>query len=494
MQLDKRIFLEIRFAFHRRVFALFFLFGTLYVANAQTVRHVEPGELIQEVVNANPPGTIYHLVTGVYRLQQITPKENDIFEGEKGAILNGAELLEAWEKEGIYWTHGISLEKPGQQYDACVPGFEACKFPEDLFKDDYPMIRDTSLKDIRSGHWFLDYATRKVYMADNPSFHKMEISISRRAFGGSAANVTIRGLVIEKYAIPGHMAAIGDQYPGKSWVIEDCEVRLNHGQGISFSGAAIVRRNRIHHNGQLGLRSSKAKGAYIEHNEIYSNTLPEIGYKWSHEGGGAKFTVSDSLIIRNNYVHDNWGPGLWTDIDNRHILYEGNTCINNRASGIFHEISYDAIIRCNKLSGNGKIHGAQILISTSGNTEIYHNIITVDSNSSDAIKIVQRDRGEKYSGTNNSIHHNDITYLVNERTTGGWADFQAADFWENGNNRFDYNHYHIPSPVSLGAQKRWEWGGHKMTWKQFRASGHEAHGSLDTTIEPIDKNKTRCNR
>jgi len=448
-------------------------------ARSQGRISLAPGTDIQKAVSAHPAGTSYLIKAGVHRLQQITPKDGDSFIGEKGAVLNGAQLLNQWKKEGPYWTHIIALDQAGQEYEACNPGYEACKFPEDLFKDDYFMTRVATRGQLTKNRWYLDYHSKKVYLLSDPAGAKMEISLARRAFGGNARGVTVRGLIVEKYAIPGHMAAIGDQYPGEGWTVEDNEVRLNHGQGISFTGRATIRNNKVHHNGQLGIRSSKAKHALVEGNDLSYNTVPEIGYTWSHEGGGAKFTVSDSLIIRNNQAHDNWGPGLWTDINNTNTLYEGNICKDNLASGIFHEISFNAIIRCNTLSGNGKVHGGQILLSTSRNVEICYNTLVVGKNGGEGIRVVQRDRGDAYTGINNAVHNNDITYTTSGKLSGAWADFDADNFWRHGNNRFYNNHYHFPTTKSAATEKHWEWNGEKLTWKDFQHAGQDLQGTLD---------------
>ena len=40
------------------------------------------------------------------------------------------------------------------------------------------------------------------------------------------------GLVMEKYAIPAQMGAVGDQFPRARWRVENNEIRLNHGTGL----------------------------------------------------------------------------------------------------------------------------------------------------------------------------------------------------------------------------------------------------------------------
>jgi parallel beta-helix repeat protein len=72
--------------------------------------------------------------------------------------------------------------------------------------------------------------------------------------------------------------------------------------------------------------------------------------------GGSKFWATEGLVVRNNVVRDNAGAGLWSDTDNRGVLYEGNLVYRNADDGIKHEISYGAVIRNNTCCLNG---GAQ---------------------------------------------------------------------------------------------------------------------------------------
>ncbi|MES2730591.1 MAG: right-handed parallel beta-helix repeat-containing protein [Bacteroidota bacterium] len=473
---------------------------------------------IQSIVGPKPAGTTYIIKSGMYRMQEITPKNGDKFIGEPGTILNGARILTAWTKDPQtnYWVHTGQTQQV-QRYQACVGSYTACRFPEDLYKKNVPLRQEelfyknsigTILKQeeietqtvtpvipvLDPGEWFFDYLNDKVYMYDNPTDpanQPMEISVSRRAFGGSASSVTIQGLVVEKYAIPGHMAAIGDQFPGSGWVIENNEVRLNHGQGINFTGTATIRGNFIHHNGQMGLGGSRSTNAVVENNEMSYNTLPQIGFSWRDEGGASKFSESDGLIIRNNHSHHNYGPGLWTDSNNMLTLYEGNTIHDNIGPGIFHEISYDATIRCNKIERNKDETEAQILIANSKNVEVYNNKIVMDNPGGDPIMIKQGKRANtdstiRYYSTGNYIHHNDITYLFDRKSTGATPSYDIANFWATGNNRFNFNAYHVPAVADASQQKRWLWGQNTTAsaknWNEFRALGQEANGTVDNNL------------
>ncbi len=132
-------------------------------------------------------------------------------------------------------------------------------------------------------------------------------------------------------------------------------MRNNHGPGITFNSNWIVRNNYIHKNGQLGIGGS-GENILVEANEISENN--QAGFDTGWEAGGSKFAYTTNLTVRNNYVHDNLGPGLWTDIDNINTIYEENIVTYNNNAGIKHEISFDVIIR------NNFLHLMVILITT----------------------------------------------------------------------------------------------------------------------------------
>jgi parallel beta-helix repeat protein len=346
-----------------------------------------------------------------------------------------------------------------------------------------------SLADVAPGKWYFDYTAHKIYMADNPKGHLVETSVTRHAFVGMAQKVTIRGLIIEKYAVPSQFGAIhardyGTNTPSTNWTIDSCEIRLNHGGGVRVGNSTRVLNSKLHHNGQLGV-GGIGDNVLVQGNEIAYNNY--AGFKYGWEAGGSKFAHSNGLQARNNYVHHNKGPGLWTDGDNTNSLYEHNTVTDNDDVGIFHEISYTVIIRNNIVQRNGKsfddwLYGAQILISTSSNADVYNNTVEVDATAGNGIAVIQQERGSGRYGTwvaiNNYIHHNIVAYRGDHGQSGAAADYNP-DAMFNGNNRFDFNTYHAPHLD----RSRWVWGGNK-DWVGFRAAGQEPHGAADTNVQP----------
>src|SRR5207253_1633768 len=119
-----------------------------------------------------------------------------------------------------------------------------------------------------------------------------------------------------KYASPTQFGAIGGQYPGPGWTVQNNEVRLNHGAGIQLGSNATALQNFVHHNGMKGIGTTNTSNVTVNANELAFNSY--AGYALYFEGGGAKFSSTNDLTVIGNYSHDNYGPILWTDTDNLH--------------------------------------------------------------------------------------------------------------------------------------------------------------------------------
>ena len=416
---------------------------------------VHPGDNIQALVKAHPPDTSFTIGPGVYRLESISPKDGDSFAGESGAVLSGAEVLTSFTRKDQHWVADVSVKSKGSYRGECDAGHPACMFPEDLFIDDVPLQRAGNLSDASPGKWYLDYGAGKVYLSDNPNHHTVEIGLVAHAFYGSAKDVTIQGLTIEKYADVAGDGAIEGQSESaqrsQGWVIQNNVIKLNHGMGIRLGNSMQVLNNKVVNNGQMGLGGS-GDGILVAGNEIAYNNY--AGYKYGWEAGGTKFAFTKGLVVRDNFVHNNNGPGLWTDIENHDALYEHNRTTANKEAGILHEISYHAIIRDNTIEKDGfdgpgedsPWHGAGIIITGSANVEVYGNTVTDCMNGIVGLQPDRKNaRGESYSLRNLYVHDNVIT-----QTTGIAAGILSSrlmsqSVFESWGNRFANNTFHLAS-------------------------------------------------
>jgi len=474
------------------------------ISNAGTV-DIFPGANIPAVVNASPAGTTFIIHPGMYRLANpIIPKNGDIFSGQAGAILSGARLLTTFESSGSFHMVTGQTQQGRVTIDnsVCDTGFPRCNFPEDLFFDDKPLLHVNSLSAIGTGKWFFDYSANVIYFADAPAGHKVETSVVPAAFQGTANNVTIKGLIIEKFAAPvmtgaisGAGTAFGNPSSGANWLVQNNEIRLNHGDGVRVNFGFRVLSNNIHTNGNFaiggGVGGGNADGTgtqqsniVIQGNEMSFNNFAH--FRPHYGAGGSKFFMSRGMVFRNNYLHNNIGSGIHLDTGNYGAVYDNNTIADNTDQGIFHEISFNATVRNNKLLRNGYIYpdgsfwlyGANLLSATSQGVSAYCNTVEVAAQGGNGMNILTQHRTGYIPSINNYYHHNTLVFDGNSGNTGGArGDKTITGFFSS--NKFDYNAYHMPALT----RKAFAWNDKMNTFAQFKAAGQETNGTADTNYK-----------
>ncbi len=445
---------------------------------------VSAAESIQAKVAANPAGTTFCLQAGTYREQSVEPKDNMTFIGVGTVILNGSRILTGFTQEGSIWRIGGQTQE-GYVHthpDQCRPEAPRCNRPEDVFMNDTALVHVTSKAEVGPGKWFFDYTADTIYIGDNPAGKTIETSTTRHAFSGYVNNITIKNVTVEKYANPAQSGAIMAGFgPGPQtiwltgWKVDGVIARLNHAAGVaySFNDGFQLTNSKLLYNGQQGINGNSGKNVLIENNEIAFNNNIRYDFLW--EGGGTKFQGSDGLTVRGNHSHDNYGPGLWTDIDNRNVVYENNTVKNNLNAGIFHEISYNAIIRNNTIEDNGLgdpqgwCYGAGIQVSASQDVEVYGNTL---KNNNDSIVGIVQNRGGDYTVRNLNVHNNTTTNnSVTGSRTGICSDIGNHPFSVAYNNKFVDNLY-------FDEGQNWTWNGQEFgsNWAAWQATGNDTGG------------------
>ena len=462
---------------------------------------IEVGQSIDSAAQAAPEGAAFCIRAGIHRSQSIHPKTGQAFIGEPGAILNGSIKLGDFLHNGRFW-HAGGITPRGQTAGDCLKTKSACNRSDGVYVDGVPLEPVAALGSLRPGTFYFDHAARQLWLANNPRGKLVELAATERAFHASAAHgVVIRDLIVEKYANPAQQGAISTGrrgQPATGWRVENNEVRFNTGVGVAAGPDSVIRGNRIHHNGQLGITST-ANNVLIEDNEISYNNIYGFDADW--EAGGLKAAIAENMTVRRNRVFENRGAGIWCDIDCKNVTIEDNTVERNSSAGIFYEISSDGIIRNNSLQGNGAggfgqkgrvwVWGAEILVAASSRVEVSGNRLKVMDKSSGVMLIEQgrkkvRERADFYKDSDGyfvtsdvHVHNNLITYAGRNGVSGGATDVSRfhpnASVIQNGNNRFDFNTY---TGAALRTSKRFMWGRGSMTFDEFRALGHEAHGAI----------------
>lgn len=438
------------------------------------------GSKIQNELDAHPPGTTFCLGRGVYRLTEpLRPKSRQSLVGQHGTVLNGARRLRAFRRVGRFWVIE-RMHHTGEAHGVCNGGYVGCRYAEGVFLDDEPLWQVTSLTELSPGAFYFDYDRDRIFLVDDPRGRNVEVTIAPGAIWAPSAGtvrVTVARVVMEKFQNPAQVGVI-DFSTASGWTVRRVEVRRNHGVAVAAGRKGLVADNHLHHNGQLGV-SARGAGVRIVANEIDHNNTAGFAPGW--EAGGSKFWNTKHLVVSGNHVHHNHGPGLWTDTGNVHTTYDRNIVEANDGEGIFHEASYDAVIRGNYVSRNGFgncvwMYGAGILVAHSPNVEVSGNTVIDNCN---GISGIQQDRGSgrrgRYELARLFVHHNRIEMTVGR--TGVAQDMGSSSVFAEGRNRFVSNTYRLRSLNG----RYFEWADGQRTKAEWRSYGNDVRGSYKDT-------------
>jgi nitrous oxidase accessory protein NosD len=214
---------------------------------------------------------------------------------------------------------------------------------------------------------------------------------------GAGTHIRVEGLTVRgvRNGLQNENAAVRTN---SNWVLYQVTVEECSGSGIGVFGEDVavlecVSRN----NGQNGIGGAKCQRVLVSGCEISNNNrgfdnppwktdgnARQLKGKWvtdaAWEGGGGKWSYTDGVAIRNCRYHDNGGPGIWFDAENRNFVIkdcevfgEVGTVDDWEGMGISVEINHGpAWLLHNYVHDNA---GANIAIQESNDTKIEQNYI-----------------------------------------------------------------------------------------------------------------------
>lgn len=183
------------------------------------------------------------------------------------------------------------------------------------------------------------------------------------AFTRWARKVTIRYLTIQNFGASGDSWGQGvvNHDEGSDWHIDHVTVQDNSGAGVMLGSNNVLAYSCLKDNGEYGFQGADSH-ITVDHNEIVGNNTDNWEVRQAGCGcaGGAKFWDVNGATVTSNYVHDNLGPGLWADTDNRGFDVEHNYFADNQGEGFIYEISYNLRLANNTFVRNALVAGPKL--------------------------------------------------------------------------------------------------------------------------------------
>lgn len=245
--------------------------------------------------------------------------------------------------------------------------------------------------------------------------------------GNGAANVILSAIEVRNYNVTDPQAAIS-AHGTTGWIFRDLQVHDNGsaggGTGLNLGVNSRVLGGRYYNNRELGIGGGGGadgwiiNGAQIDHNNFTDDTYTTRNIACGYQGGGVKWTADNTTVV-NSWIIGNACKGLWADLNADNTTIVNNLVAGNWDEGIFVEISSNATVTNNIVTGNGLrnyngdgsgcpwLWGGGITLASSDGAEVAYNSLSGNCN---GITATQQNRADGNPGLlqNDSIHDNSI--------------------------------------------------------------------------------------
>jgi parallel beta-helix repeat protein len=443
---------------------------------------------LQSLINAASPGSVVVAPGGCVYRETVTVTKPLALEAASGAEIRGSNVWSNWNQSGSYWLSGSAVPE-FTAHGKCEEGTSRCLWPEQVFFDGKPLQQVAS--DPHSGQFAVN-DNRQVILADNPSDHKVEVTVRQQWVVGKSHGVTIEGFTMKHAANDSQSKAAVANGGYSNWTVQNNVLSDAHGAVVSLTDGTGLKLigNDIFRGGQLGVHSGGGAELVVEDNKIHHNNTEGFSRSW--EAGGMKAAAMSSLRVEGNEVYANGGVGLWCDVGCKNVVYSNNRIHHNENMGILIEISSGAQVFGNVLWENGWAKsawgwGAGIVSSSSKDVEIYNNTLAWNA---DGISVISQERNVTYAliVENVLVHDNQILAKDYPGTKDNFALAWLQD-WDGGvlfdassNNRGYDNRYWYPS--AEGSYARYKWNREPERFLEpFNATLGEETGSYMTKSE-----------
>ena len=390
-------------------------------------------------------------------------------------LLTGADIVTGWTRvpgdAPIYqipWDHVFAIDyRNGQPVEAHPEDEPLWGRAEQMIADKQQLLPCLSLDDLTkawtahvktpgptvpsplphlggpfAGMFTVDttHKTLSLWLADgsDPKTHTMEAAIRSQTFGVNqwenkqgVAYVQVRGFVF-RYGASFPQRAVVSLH-GAHNSMQNCVVEDMAGTGVAVAGT--MTGCRVRGCGQTG-GAAGGDGFVNTHCLWEGNCWKPINRGW--DAGGVKMAVTDGGLFGDCVFRRNGGPGLWFDIDMRHVRVTRCVFQENEGTGLMIEISrHNQVDHCLAVgnaigvvgkSGDGDWASSGILLAESEDCAVTHNTCVGNKDG-----ITFREQGPRPLDTpDGNIPYHDTRDVVTDNICAFNQGYQIGLWYDNG--------------------------------------------------------------
>jgi parallel beta-helix repeat protein len=277
--------------------------------------------------------------------------------------LDGSTVVGAWTQSGSTWIHtgwtaqfdytpsytGTVYTQQGWGF--VDPAFPYAARPDQMWINGSALTQVGSPAAVTAGKFYVDNSGNRLIIGDNPAGKEVRASDLAVALSLRSSNSIVRGIGIRRYATP--VKEMGTlRILGANDVVENIVTSDNATTGMTLLATGLkVSHVTAQRNGMLGIHGNNADNLTISKVLSQNNNLER--FNTSPVAGGIKISRSRNITIRDSIMQNNVSStGLWLDESCYNAVVINNSILNNGTHGFFMEISSQALVSDNVITGN----------------------------------------------------------------------------------------------------------------------------------------------
>ena len=429
----------------------------------------KPFKTISRAAAALQPGDVAIVRAGTYR-EAVRPRKGGTgpdnmvtfvaYPGDN-VVVSGADVLDpsAWTRVGSAYRQPWTLSLPANTNSPAHDPFP--------YRRELVILGGRTLKPVRSlselvpGSFFVEgrpESPKALYVRtfddSSPARHTVEAARRHMLFAafdsdcganpGSVPYLRLIGFTFRHAANGAQRGAVCTSARGNLFEANTVEWTAAIGFKVSGPDHRFIG-NTARDNGQSGIGGS-CENCLVEYNESSRNNWK--GFDLAFSAGGGKWAKTKNTTFRYHLAKDNFGHGIWLDIDDQDNLIEKSFFIGNVSTGIHLELDVvRTTIRNNVIFGS-KINpsrdegGHGIRIHSSSDNDIVHN--TIISNEGHGLYIKEENRArDGYNEVYNNLFINNATSIHSVGQRAYEVSVEGADLKHLRSNKFGGNVYSV---------------------------------------------------
>jgi hypothetical protein len=335
--------------------------------------------------------------------------------------LDGSEAVGGWVKDGTTWRR----DGWTQRFDASVgfskgdvdgtsagwqwinPAHPMAAHPDQVFVGGSQLRQVASRSAVTAGTFYLDESTSQLFIGSDPTGKEVRAATLQKAMSIRTDGTVVRGIGVRRYA-PSiwHIGAVTVERPEVR--IEDVTIEDSATIGLGvIASDVVVDRTSVLRAGLLGVHVATADRFQLLGSRIDGNNWEE--FNSAPVSGGIKAGRSRGVLVKNSSVSDNLGQGYWSDVSVYDTRIVSSNLVNNRAAGVFLEISARGTVVDNLIADNG---GDGVKVNNISNVVIWNNTVVRNGRPINIVQDTRTPDNTSYGDDYRYPNDPEMTWLV----------------------------------------------------------------------------------